>query len=221
VGFVFRAVALVAVLLLVGCGGGGSADDASPATIVPADAVVYGEMVVRPEGSLRSDALDAAAKVFATDDPEARIRELLREASGRSIVDSERDVEPWLGDRVGFWGSAEHAGVVLLAADDPDAARESVEAVLRRGKVSFSSRSHGGVDYLLTSDGVAAGIVDGWLAIGASAWWSGPSTRPPATRWPTPTSTRMRSAGSRTIASRTSGPIRRACSILRCAGTAS
>jgi Protein of unknown function (DUF3352) len=166
VGFVFRAVALVAVLLLVGCGGGGSADDASPATIVPADAVVYGEMVVRPEGSLRSDALDAAAKVFATDDPEARIRELLREASGRSIVDSERDVEPWLGDRVGFWGSAEHAGVVLLAADDPDAARESVEAVLRRGKVSFSSRSHGGVDYLLTSDGVAAGIVDGWLAIG-------------------------------------------------------
>ena len=158
--------ALVAVSLLVGCGGGGSADDASPATVVPADAVVYGEMVVRPEGSLRSDALDAASKVLATDDPEARIRELLREASGGSIVEYERDVEPWLGDRVGFWGSGGHAGVVLLAADHPEAARESVEAALRRGKVSFSSRSHGGVDYVATSDGVAAGIVDDWLAVG-------------------------------------------------------
>ncbi len=165
-GFVFRAVVLVAVLLLVGCGGGGSADDASPATVVPADAVVYGELVVRPEASLRSDALDAAGKVLATDDPEGRVRELLREASGRSIVDYERDVEPWLGDRVGFWGSGGRAGVVLLAADDPQAARGSVEAVLRRGKLSFSARSHGGVDFVVTSDGVAAGVVDDWLAIG-------------------------------------------------------
>lgn len=165
-GFVIRAVALVAVSLLIGCGGGGSADDASP---VPADALFYGELVVRPEGSLRSDALDAAGKVLATDDPEARIRELLREASGRSIVDYERDVEPWLGDRVGFWrqGSGKHAGVVLLAADDPEAARESVEAVFRRGNLSFSERSHGGVDFVATSDGVAAGIVDDWLAVGS------------------------------------------------------
>jgi hypothetical protein len=79
-GFVIRAAALIAVSLLIGCGGGGSADDRSPATAVPADALFYAEMVVRPEGSLREDALDAAGKVLFTDDPEARIRELMREA---------------------------------------------------------------------------------------------------------------------------------------------
>jgi hypothetical protein len=63
-------------------------------------------------------------------------------------------------------GGREHAGVVLLAADDPQAARESVEAAFRRGKLSYSERTHGDVDYLVTSDRVAAGIVGDSLAIG-------------------------------------------------------
>ena len=70
-GVLIRAAALVAVLLVAGCGGAGAGGEGDPASVVPADAQFYAEAVVRPEGELRDDALDAAGKVLVTDDPGA------------------------------------------------------------------------------------------------------------------------------------------------------
>jgi Protein of unknown function (DUF3352) len=172
-GFVIRAAALIAVSLLIGCGGGGSADDGSPATAVPADALFYAEMVVRPKGSLREDALDAAGKVLVTDDPEGRIRELMREAfedTGEDF-DFDRDVKPWLGERAGFWvrptEAKDNFGVLLLSATDTDTAQQSLRASLERGGEPVSERSHGDTDYMVNADEeVAAGIVGDFVAIG-------------------------------------------------------
>ena len=100
-----RAAALVAVLLVAGCGGAGAGGEGDPASVVPADAQFYAEAVVRPEGELRDDALDAAGKVLVTDDPEAQIRrivESLMAAQGEDI-DYERDIAPWLGERTAVW----------------------------------------------------------------------------------------------------------------------
>ena len=170
-GSLIRAAALVAVLLLAGCGGGGSGGDGDPASAVPADALVYAELLVRPEGSLREDALEAAGKVLGTDDPEARVRELMRGAG--EDVDFERDVEPWLGERAGFWagpaGASDGAGVLLLEAADIDAARDSIRASLERGGRTVAERSHRDTDYLVGSEELAAGIVGDFAAFGREA----------------------------------------------------
>jgi Protein of unknown function (DUF3352) len=155
-----------AAALAAGCGGGGAGGEDSPATIVPPDALVYTEVVVRPEGSLRDDALDAAGKVLLTDDPEARIRELLDQAFEGEEVDYERDVEPWLGERAGVWVADGETGVVLLAATDADDARASLEAALKRDGGTVTERSHRGHDYLVDADEVAVGVVGDFAAIG-------------------------------------------------------
>ena len=170
-----RAAALVAVLLVAGCGGAGAGGEDDPATVVPADAPFYADAVVRPEGGLRDDALDAAGKVLVTDDPEARIRELVEQsiADQGEEIDYERDIAPWLGERAAVWTQPSERAydpvVVLLAATDTDAARESLEAMLARGGHAVTERSYRDSDYLVDPDGVAAGVVDDFVAIGPEA----------------------------------------------------
>ena len=174
-GPLIRASALVAVLLLSSCGGGGSAGEDDPARLVPADARLYLEAVVRPEGSLRDDALDAAGKVLVTDDPEAQIHDLVRQAitAWGEDVDYGRDIAPWLGERVAVWfeGSerTHHPPLVLLAATDTGKARDSLEAMLDRGGHEVQERSYRDSAYLVDRSGVATGIVEEFVAIGREA----------------------------------------------------
>jgi hypothetical protein len=172
---VIRAAALIAVLLFSACGGGGSDGGADPASAVPAGALFYAEFVVRPEGSQREGALDAAGKLLRTADPEGRIRELMREVAedeGEDF-DYERDLEPWLGERAGFWVEAtdekDNFGVLLLEATDFDLARDSLRASLERGGKTVTERTHRGVEYLVNSEEVAAGVVGDFAAFGREA----------------------------------------------------
>jgi hypothetical protein len=171
-GLLIRAAALVGVLLLAGCGGGGADGEGDPATAVPADALFYAEAVVRPEGSLREDAEDAASKVLGTDDPGGRIREWITQAYEEETgedIDWDRDVEPWLGNRIAFWAipsGTGRFGVALLAVKDADAARESLRTRLEADGSTVSERSHRGTDYFLDADGVAVGIVGDFVAAG-------------------------------------------------------
>jgi hypothetical protein len=124
---------------------------------------------------VREDALAAASKVLATDDPEARIRELVeREIAGRGVeVDYERDLEPWLGERAALWsapaGQAYDPTVELLAATDVDTARESLEAMLARGGHEVAERVYRDREYLVDRSGVAVGVVDSFAVIGPEA----------------------------------------------------
>ena len=167
----FATLAAVA-LLATGCGGGAASGEDDPATIVPADAMLYTEVVVRPDGSLRDGALDAAGKVLLTDDPVAEIRKHL-DLAFQEDLDYEREVEPWLGERAAVWVSPEaredDAGLVLLAATDGDVARDSLTAALERGGGTVTERSHRGHDYVVDGDHVAAGVVDDFAVIGPEA----------------------------------------------------
>jgi Protein of unknown function (DUF3352) len=168
--------ALSATAVLVGgCGGAGADGEGDPATAAPQDALVYAELVVRPEGSQREHALDAAGKVLLTDDPEAEIRRLMRLAfadTGEDF-DFDRDVEPWLGERAAFWVRPSEAkdnfGALLLATTDADEAEASLKASLERGGKPVAERSHGGADYLVNSEEVAAGIVGDFAVIAREA----------------------------------------------------
>ncbi len=170
-----RAAVLVALLVVAGCGGTGSGAEDSPATVAPADAPFYAEVVVRPEGELRESALDALGKILRTDDPSARLHELIRSASESEgeDFDYDRDLGPWLGERIGYWAapSAEkdNFGAFVVQATDLDAALDSFRASLERGGRTVSERSHGGVEYLVSSEEVAAGVVADFVVFGREA----------------------------------------------------
>jgi Protein of unknown function (DUF3352) len=158
---------------LAACGGaGGGSADADPASAVPSGTSMYFEGVVRPEGDQREDVLDAAGKVMRTDDPEAKIHELidkgLKESDGPAF-DYDTDIAPWLGEKAGVWVSGldrEKPGyLVLIAAKDTEEAQAAIDKAAKDEKTE-KQRSYEGVDYMVDEDGVAAGVVGDFFTAG-------------------------------------------------------
>jgi hypothetical protein len=107
---------LATAALLTGCGG---EDEPGVASVVPADAAAFAELPLR-DGDNESPLLAAAG------DPATILRSL------DSTVDYERDVEPWLGERVAAFAAEGRVGLVL-EADDGEAAERFARR--RRGAV--------------------------------------------------------------------------------------
>lgn len=107
-------VSLLVVLLAclaAGCGASSSSEGEDPAAAVPAGTLVYVEAAIRPEGA-QGDAARALIAKFLP--PGKTLEGLIDEASrkeGEDVVYS-KDVEPWLGERIGL-------GVSDLTADEP------------------------------------------------------------------------------------------------------
>jgi hypothetical protein len=173
----FALLALCALIGVSGCGGGTSSGDSDPAGAVPRTASVYFEAAVRPEGSVREDALEAAGKLLQTPDPERRIEELVQKAfegSEKPKLDFVRDVQPWLGEKAGFWlapgrGGEEARGVAILASTDKDEAQTAIDRAIEGSGKTFDERSHGDVDYRSDADGAAVAVVDGFVLLGSEA----------------------------------------------------
>src|SRR5215213_3792006 len=171
-------LALVFVALLVaGCGGGSASGGHDPASAVPRDAAIYLDATVRPDGSLRDDALAAAGKILGTREPEARIDELIAKALAEAEdpkLDYARDAEPWLGEKVALWATAtggeDFRGAVIVPATDTDAARATIDRIARDSGKATAERSYEGVDYRFDADeGDAAGIVEDFAVFGTEA----------------------------------------------------
>jgi hypothetical protein len=174
---VLASLAVVFAAFAAGCGGESASGGDDPASAVPRDAAMYFEATLRPEGALREDALAAAGKVLQTDDPEGRIRELVNEAFASSDdprLDYARDVEPWLGEKVGFWlstsrSSEEATGVALLAATDEDKAQEAIDRVVAASDKRFTEREHEGVALQVNEEGVGVAVGEGFAMLGTEA----------------------------------------------------
>lgn len=158
---------LLFALVLASCGGsegssGGSAG-ADPATAVPADTPVYIEAVVRPEGDQGDNARALVERFVGPDQLETFLDEALRDSeSGESY---EKDIKPWLGERVGI-------GVTDLAASEPGFAgavavtdTEKAEAFL--GKDSEKKGEYEGTQ-LYQDDDTFAGVAGDFVAIADS-----------------------------------------------------
>lgn len=160
----FRLAALLAAaaLPLAGCGGSDSETGATGedlAKLVPAEAPLYFEAVVRPDGDLRDDAEDALKKLLRTDDPAARLESLLDDASADSDVKWD-DVKEWLGPRIGIFltevseDSAVGAGIVEVT--DTEKAKDALEKMAKEAGSDFQGEIVGDYAVIGTPEGVEA-----------------------------------------------------------------
>ena len=160
-------------LAAAGCGGGSASGGDDPASAVPANAVAYVDATVRPEGGQREDALAAAGKLLRTDDPQAKIDELVAKMFAESEepkLDYARDIEPWLGEKVALWaaptsGEEDFRGAVIATTKDEEAAQDAIDRAVEGSDKSFAKRSYEGVDDQAADDS-AAGIVEGFAVFG-------------------------------------------------------
>ena len=163
---------LLIAVVLAACGGSGGAADADPAKAAPAGTAMYFEGVVRPEGEQKDDVLDAAGKVLRTDDPEAKIRELINKGVKEEDAGSsyEKDVEPWLGEKAGVWVTGvdrdKPGYAVIVATKDTEKAQKALDdGAVEKPKGEVKERSYEDVDYQVDGEGTAAGIVGDYLVV--------------------------------------------------------
>ncbi len=157
------ALAAGLALMLAGCGSSsGSPSTSDPAQIVPSSSLAYFEITVRPQGSQRSDAQTALSKLIG---PRAnpdlqRLGQSLFKSSG---LNYQRDIQPWLGQRVGFVVvTPSSAGIALVApTSNTSAALAALEKAERNARLA--PESYHGVNYQFGTDSsgkpVAIGIV--------------------------------------------------------------
>jgi hypothetical protein len=88
---------------LAGCGSSSSTGTkADPAGVVPSYAPVYVGAVVRPNGSLKDEALAAGHALTGQKNPYTRLLSVLQ-TPGSPTLDFGRDVAPWLGEQAGMF----------------------------------------------------------------------------------------------------------------------
>jgi hypothetical protein len=171
-----RRLALVAAaaiaLPIAGCGSssdssssGGATD---PASAIPISAPFYLEATVRPTGKDKTDLEAAASKILRTNDPAAKLRELIDKAGKDQGKSYEKDIDPWLGQKAavaitGFAAGKPNFAVVVNSTDDGKAAD------LINSDSSYSDkRSFEGTDYRFDpKDATAGGVVKHFLVIGS------------------------------------------------------
>jgi hypothetical protein len=106
---------LLAAAALAGCGSthtSGTAAD--PASLVPASAPLYLGATVRPDGTLKTDALAAGGTLTRQSDPYLRLLSALQ-TPGSPPLDFSRDVAPWLGSQGGIFLSSSSSSSKLLS----------------------------------------------------------------------------------------------------------
>ena len=165
---------LCAVLALTAaaCGESGSGGAGDPASLVPAGAPFYLEAAVQPEGDRREDALAAAGKIMRTDDPAAKLRELIDEelAEEGDGLTWEKDFASWLGEDAGVWATNleadEPSFAVIVATKDAEAAKAALARFEKTSDSPSEPRSYEGIDYKVDDEGVAHGIVGDFVVIG-------------------------------------------------------
>jgi hypothetical protein len=95
-----------AALALAGCGSSSSpGSSADPASVVPASAPLYVGAVVRPDGTLKTDATAAGTTLTHQPAAYARLAGVLQ-APGSPPLTYSHDIAPWLGTNAGIFLSS-------------------------------------------------------------------------------------------------------------------
>jgi hypothetical protein len=171
------AVSALAIAPLAGCGSGGAgAGGSDPASLAPLTSVMYAEVTVQPEEGQRESFRAVAKKITGSSDVSGELERAVAKITDGD-VDFRRDVEPWLGDRVGAALTAmpegeqaaedEGDGALIAQTTDPDEALEAMGRLAAK-KGPVRDASYKDTEYR-TADGAAYGIVEDSLVLGTEA----------------------------------------------------
>lgn len=163
--------AVAAALAIAACGGDdGGVEDTDPASLAPADAPLYVQATLRPQGKLKRDTESVAGAISGLDDPTARLVEELDQAFEEDPTRDPNftfgdDIEPWLGERAGVFvdGFSEDPGAAIVQSTDPEASREAAQGSCTR---PCEERTYEGVTYYMDPDGDSAGVVGDFFVAG-------------------------------------------------------
>jgi hypothetical protein len=160
----------VAALVLPACGGSGSSSGSTdPADAAPANALVYGNIAVRPEGDLKDSVDAAASKILNGADPGEKIQQGIDDTLTEANLNYDDDIKPWLGERAGFFlssvSSTSPSGAVILDSKDDDKAKSTIEKAAKEAGASLNKSSYKGAD-IETAGGAAFSVHDGLVIAG-------------------------------------------------------
>ena len=174
---------LALAIALAGCGDDDSDTLSGPASVMPGDAPIYFEFSIRPEGE-QAENLDVLLAEFGeipligdVEDPGGLIIEQLEaqaEAAGVDFSYAE-DVEPWLGEKVGFSISsaedAEESFVAAIETSDEEQAFESIQSLFTANEsIPYEEGEYEGVSYLSApGDQFRVGAFDGHVVLAPAA----------------------------------------------------
>ena len=186
-----RTVALVGgILAIVAAGAGGafafqqvSGGGAQPESVMPATTIAFAKVDLDPSAGQKLDAIrfirkfpDARKQVEEDSDLRQVVFKGLQDEGQLNGVDYAKDVEPWLGQRIGVGvvpGATEEAQptlVVALAVTDQDTARASLPKVAKSagGQCQLVEEFALCTEGTGTLPGVAAAVKQGTLADSAT-----------------------------------------------------
>jgi Protein of unknown function (DUF3352) len=150
------AAAALLAAALGGCGSSPSGTSASPATVTPAAAPLYIDAVVRPEGSLKTDADATAHTLTGHQHPFEGLLKLLAGPTGKAPNYS-REVQPWLGPHAGAFLSS-----IALTRAQGLLGSETLKKLLSEGFGGLEAAllGQGGLQTALASSGQGALVLD-------------------------------------------------------------
>lgn len=164
-------------LVVAGCGSSssGGSGGTDPASIAPRGAIVYGSVVVRPTGNLKTSIEQAGKKILAGRELGPAVQSLLDKAFKSGHLNYASDVKPWLGKHVGFFLSSltgSPAGAAIIETTDGAKAKAAVEKAEKADHAKLTSQTYSGHEYTLESGNgspVAYGILNGFLVAGTES----------------------------------------------------
>jgi hypothetical protein len=156
---------------VAGCGSRSGVSSASPAQIVPAKALVYVEAVVRPQGSQSSDAQSALTRLVGRN-PVPNLQNALQKSFSGSGLNYKKDIQPWLGQRIGIavMGFSTSQLVLIAPTNNQSAALAALDKAEKNAHLT--STSYRGTNYQVGNDNgkpVAVGIVGKNAVVGGPA----------------------------------------------------
>jgi len=163
-------LAALAALFASGCGGSSSdsSSGSDPASVVPAQAPIYIDFTLRPEGETKQN-IEALAKEIAGIDNlgDLIVSELEKSANEEGEdFNFEKEVEPWLGEEGGLFlqeyeeSDFEGYGAALQTEDEGEAS-EFVDKQVEASDEDFKDGSYEGVDFKVQEDETTIGVFEG------------------------------------------------------------
>jgi len=158
------------------CAGGDDPGGPDPAQLVPAEAPIFIDAVLRPEEDVGDGATTAIETLIGNADPGGFIVSQLDDllVDQDAGITYEQDIEPWLGERGGLYiselsSTTDPDFTYIIRVTDQDAAQETVDKLGEVLDAPQAQETYKGVSFTLNGEDSAVGFVDEFLVIGNRA----------------------------------------------------